>query len=251
MNLEHLQRAFGDALLGRDSPIAEAIVDDTPGYAVRLHVYRNHFLVSMQEALLATYPRCCQFLEKDLFRELTRSYVQRHPPQECCMVNYGQGFADYVGEIAGLENGVIAADLARLEWEMERCSLAPPVRAFPFERLGEVDPEDYDALILRPADSLRIWSAACAVDVLFDALVNEQLPPPGPPEPLEPINLLAVHRAQGVAVSRATPGELALLTLCFEEKPLAAYPEGLGETVLVELTSLLGRGLIEDFSLRR
>lgn len=248
MKLAQLQQAFGDMLLGQAASISEAIVDGQPGQMARLHVYRNHFLVSLQEAIHATYPRCRQFLGDAVFRELARSFVLRYPPQDCCMVNYGAGFADYLADVSGLENATITADLARLEWQMERSSLQAQVTTFPFERLGTVNPDDYEALVLRPAASLRMWEASCAVDVLFDALVDEQTPLMIDPER---ICLVALHRDQGVALSRLTPTERSILTLCFEEQPLAAYSGGLDEAVMAELAAMLGRGLIEDFSLRR
>lgn len=248
MRLAQLQRAFGDMLLGQEASIAEAIVDGRPGYRARLQVYRNHFLVSLQDAIYATYPRCCLFLGDGRFRALARSFVLQHPPQDSCMVNYGGRFSDYLASVPDLEDAEIVADLARLEWQMERCSLLPQVTAFPFEQLGAVDPDDYEALVLRPAASLRMWEAGFAVDSLYDALVSEQSPLP---VESEWICLVALHREQGVALSRVTPTEWSLLTLCLEERPLAAYSGGLDEVVMAELAAMLGRGLIEDFSLRR
>ena len=248
MNLGTLQQAFGDMLLGQPSAIADAIFDNGPGRSARLSVYRNHFLISLQEALCATYPQCRRLLGDTLFYELTRRYVTEHPPLESCVANYGEGFADFLGATEELDGHPMVAELAVLEWSLERSSLLPPAKPFPFSRLETIDPEDYEDLVLLPAASLRFWAAGCAADRLFDALVEEQSIPTLSPETLY---LAVIHREQGVALSRLSPVAMELLALCRDERPLADLPGGLQDTALTELADLLGRGLIEDFSLGR
>ncbi|WP_097461112.1 HvfC/BufC family peptide modification chaperone [Mangrovitalea sediminis] len=248
MNLGTLQQAFGDMLLGQPSAIADAIFDNRPCQSARLSVYRNHFLTSLQEALCATYPQCRRLLGDPLFYKLTRRYVTEHPPLESCVVNYGDGFPDFLGASEELEDHPAAEELAVLEWLVERSSLLPPAKPFPFSRLEAVDPEAYEHLVLLPAASLRFWTAGYAVDQLFDALVEAQPIPTLSPETLY---LAVIHREQGIALSRLSPVAMDLLALCRDERPLADLPGGLQDTVLTELADLLGRGLIEDFSLGR
>jgi len=64
----------------------------------RLRVYRNGFLRACIEALRANYPSVERLVGEERFTALARSWVQAHPPGAASLVEYGDGFAQYMDD---------------------------------------------------------------------------------------------------------------------------------------------------------
>ena len=66
--LRDLQRAMGQTVLARDEgSIVSAILGDGLVPAQRLSIYRNHYNISLTEALKATFPVTSRLLDPRFF----------------------------------------------------------------------------------------------------------------------------------------------------------------------------------------
>ena len=73
----------------------------------RLRVYRNGFLRACIEALRANYPSVDRLVGEERFPALARPWVEAHPPRAATLVEYGEGFAQYIDD---------TRDTHRLDW---------------------------------------------------------------------------------------------------------------------------------------
>jgi hypothetical protein len=146
MSLSTLQRAFQAHILTGDNAIVE-LVD--PAMRRGLRVYHYAYRASLRETLRDTFQKTVLWLGDEVFDEAANMYVAQTPSTSWTMADYGAGFADAlaisfgadpeVGEIAWLDwslrhafaagalAGPDAAQLAAVDWESVRLTLAPHV----------------------------------------------------------------------------------------------------------------------------
>lgn len=108
--------SFAAALLNPDQPCPQGWVawnGSDPTH--RLGVYRNNVVVSLVDALAATFPVTQQLVGEDFFRAMAREFVGRHPPQSKIMTWLGLPFADFVATFSPAASVPYLADVARLE----------------------------------------------------------------------------------------------------------------------------------------
>ena len=147
--LPELQRRVAGAVLTGDLAAAAAAVcgDGLPPEA-RLRVYRNHFLITLAEALGATFPATARLLGGDGFGHLARRFVDAHPPAQPCLAEYGRELPAFLGRQPDLADVPFAADLARLEWAMNTAREASDACALSAIHLARLSPDRVRAAAL-------------------------------------------------------------------------------------------------------
>ncbi|BDT69612.1 hypothetical protein os1_38030 [Comamonadaceae bacterium OS-1] len=139
--------------------------------AARFAIYRNNVVVSLIDALAATFPAVQELVGVDFFRAMARLYVQAHPPRTRVMAWYGADFAEYV-EGFGLAASVpYLADVARLEMGRVRAYHAADMAAVTPEALQAAlaDPQQLAQLRLDLHPSLYVVASCFAVCSLWAA----------------------------------------------------------------------------------
>lgn len=139
--------AFAAALMRAGLPVPEDVTgpDGLPA-PKRFSVYRNNVIVSLTEALMATYPALVRLLGEEYFRALARLYVSAEPPSSPVLLTYGEGLASFIAGFPPLEGYPYLPDVARLEWAWleayhaaDHAPLDPAALALlPPERLGSL-----------------------------------------------------------------------------------------------------------------
>lgn len=125
-SLRELQRDLGRALLGRgDDPGAAAVADDGLTASARLGIYRHHVFSTLTAALQATFPVVCRLVDERFFAYAADRYIRREPPSGPCLFEYGATFAEFLAGFAPCRALPYLADVARLEWAMNRALHAP------------------------------------------------------------------------------------------------------------------------------
>lgn len=81
----------------------------------RLAVHRNNIVVSLIEALSATFPVTRQFVGDDFFHAMARTFVHRQPPTSPIMAFYGEALPDFIASFVPAQALPCLPDLARLE----------------------------------------------------------------------------------------------------------------------------------------
>ena len=109
----------------------------------RLQIYRNHAILTLTEALKATFPVVCRLVDERFFCYAAYEYIGESLPSRPCLFEYGKSFPDFLASFPACRELVYLADVARLEWAI---NLALHAEA------GDVA----DRSLLRSADSLLV-----------------------------------------------------------------------------------------------
>lgn len=130
--LARFQHAFLRALLSdAPAPIGDATIAGLcgqPGFAV----YRNTAIKGCIDALQANYPSVARLVGDEWFRAAAALYVRHAPPTQPCLVDYGEGFADFLAgfpPVAALPYLPDVAWLDRLWTSVHLAADEPPLDA--------------------------------------------------------------------------------------------------------------------------
>lgn len=168
--LSDLQARFTSAMLtGDERSVAPFVRDDMPGAARRLRIYRNHYKVTLSDALAATFPVVHQLVGETCFRSLAGGFIGQHPPSEPCLFAYGAKFAEYLGRHTALAGHRYVADVAKLEWAMNEAAHAPHERPIPPGTLRGLTPHQVPQLTFVFHPSCRIVTSRFPVHDIWRA----------------------------------------------------------------------------------
>lgn len=81
----------------------------------RFAVHRNNVVVSLVDALAATFPVSQALVGEEFFRAMARERVQADPPRSPVLIEYAQEFPDFVAGFAPAAGVPYLADVARIE----------------------------------------------------------------------------------------------------------------------------------------
>ncbi|KHT61794.1 hypothetical protein RJ45_21005 [Photobacterium gaetbulicola] len=237
-SLHQLQQEFAEALHYRPSSASEKITESTFGPEQLIQVYRNNFIISLSEVLAATYPCCQAVVGEECFAQLARQHVLNQPLGEGNVTDYGDGFSNTINSQPTLvEAAPYLADLARLEWLVDRASQHVPVSTnFPFEQLARITEDNLAQLVMEVAEPAYSFDAPYPVASLWQMITQGQIEQI---DLTQPESAIIQHRPQGMQVLATTPSATALLRLCQRGRPLEEADEAmlaiLGELIQQQL----------------
>lgn len=168
--LPEIQTAFAEALVDRktEAMTAEAVADH-PGARERLRIYRNHFTLTLIEALKSTFPVIHRLVGNDFFAAAARAFILEMPPASPCLFEYGREFPDHIAALPASAPLVYLRDVGRLEWAINVTYHAPdgpfieaPVfERMPIQRILDIGFSFHPScrLIASPFPIDRIWQA--------------------------------------------------------------------------------------------
>lgn len=115
-SLAETQRAFARALGDPDLPVPEGVTGLRATEARRrFAIYRNNVVVSLIDALADSFPVTAALVGKEFFRAMSRAYVRTDKPSSPILIQYGEGFPDFIGSFAPANSVPYLADVARVE----------------------------------------------------------------------------------------------------------------------------------------
>ncbi|CAN5283255.1 DNA-binding domain-containing protein [soil metagenome] len=209
--LQHksFQTSFAASILDANAVIPAVVVGgtDTNG---RFGVYRNNVVKSLCDALSDTFPVVRQIVGDEFFAAMAREFVLAQPPTSPVLLEYGEGFADFLSLFPPVDTLPYLADVARIEraW-LDVYHAAEPDGAARFA-MDTVDLETmpHMALCLHPAlrlvrcrnTAFGIWHAHAAEDGLHDLSWGQ-----------EPQDLLIIRPQQIVEVHILLPGDVMFI----------------------------------------
>ena len=166
------QTAFARALL-RPEPACPAGLHTWNGSdpALRFRVYRNNLVVSLIDALAATFPVAQALVGEEFFRAMARLFVQAHPPRSRVMAWYGADLPDFIAGFEPAASLPYLADVARLEMARVRAYHAADAEPLPPQALQAAlaDPQQLPELRLRLHPSLQLLASPFAICGLWAA----------------------------------------------------------------------------------
>ncbi|MEO5756137.1 MAG: DNA-binding domain-containing protein [Mesorhizobium sp.] len=249
---------FSSAILDPARPVPDGVVgpDGLPS-ARRFAVYRNNVVVGLIDTLAAAYPVVERLVGAPFFKAMAAAYAVRHPPRSPIMLDYGDGFADFIATFPPASPVPYLADVARIEraW-VEAYHEREAVPATP-QQLATIPPERFGDAVLVLHPTIRLLSSP------FPAVTIWQMNSAGAnPDPVDRTdgseNALIVRCAAEVEVRRLAPDSLFFVgALQQGATPSDAAKQALRVNprfdLLDNLVAVIGLGLVIgwDFDGRR
>ncbi|MGQ0664124.1 MAG: HvfC/BufC N-terminal domain-containing protein [Pseudomonadota bacterium] len=247
--LRELQSSFRAAMHGDDPvAIAAAVVVDRLAPARRLQIYRNHYDLTLGEALAATFPVVRRLVGESFFGFAARQFTAAEPPCGPCLFEYGAGFPDFLAELPACRSLPYLPDVARLEWAINLAYHASDVPALGPGDLSEVAPAQMPdlAFVLHP--SCRLLESRYPVDRIWR--VNQPDADPAVQVDLAESGVRLFVRRRGLDVEWRTldAAEYAFLHRLGAGRSVQQAFEAATATGPLDLTSTLA-GLVADGAL--
>ncbi len=107
----------------------------------RFDVYRNNMMVSLIEALEASFPVVQRLVGTDFFKAAAKTYIRREPPRSPVLLLYGESFGAFLDGFPPAAGVPYLGDVARLEWARVNAYHAADAEPLGIDRLAAI-PED-------------------------------------------------------------------------------------------------------------
>lgn len=250
LTLLETQRAMRASLIDHnDGAVAAMLAENVP--ADRLNIYRNTFVTGVTKALRLSYPVVHRLVGTDFFEGAADIFIMRHPPRAAHLNEYGAAFSDFLRDFRPAASLAYLADVARLEWAVNRAIHAVDIEPLALARLEALPLEDRGRICFVPHPSISLVLADCPVDVIWQGVLS------GDDAALAavdlgagPVHLLVERGPTGVEVSRLRADDWYLAAALCEHRPLAdvfAQTDGIGAEA--QLAAHLVAGRFIDFRL--
>lgn len=89
-------------------------------------IYRRNLVFGLISAMKETYVFSRVLLGEKNFNFFCREYIYQYPSHDTDLIQYGQSFGEFLNGRVELESLAFIADVARLEWALERVFYAAP-----------------------------------------------------------------------------------------------------------------------------
>ena len=158
--------------------------------ARRFAVYRNNVHVGLVGALEKAFPVVRQLVGEAFFQIMARAYVAAEKPASPVMLEYGDGFANFVAGFAPAGRLPYLADVARLEVALTQAYHAAEADALDRAGLAGLDPSRLDAMTLALHPAVRLVRSAYPIGTIWSH--HQQ----------QPVRPVEHWRAEAVLVTR-------------------------------------------------
>lgn len=248
--LRELQCAIGRAVLGKDeASLVDVILGDGLDPAQRVGIYRNHYLISLTEALKEIYPVVCRLVDERFFGFAAFAFIEQAPPRQPCLFEYGEGFAAFLAGFGPCQSLPYLPDVARFEWAIHAALHVPAEKPVDKAAFAQIPAADFARLIFRFQPSLGLVASDWPVDRIWQANRPEKLEADGVDLDQGGCRLEIRQRGDSVVFRRLEAEDFDFRKALNEGWPLEAVAASILERnrlfdLTMALRRLLGEGLV-------
>ncbi|MFC1237718.1 DNA-binding domain-containing protein [Vibrio sp. F74] len=144
----------------------------------RIQIYRNNFIISLNEVLCSTYPIVLSLVGQECFDGLARKHILSCPLQEGNVAGYGVDFSETIKSVEQVIAAVpYLADIATLEWAIDDSNQtynqpAPTPNLYAFDKLQTFNAEQQADICLFLNPALSLIKSNYAVFSIRNAIKN-------------------------------------------------------------------------------
>jgi hypothetical protein len=139
----------------------------------RLDVYRDMYLLRMEEALSIDYPSLKHVLGDDEFMRLVARYVEVYPSRTYTLNRLGDHLTEFIATLDDLPKKDFCYELARLEYALTYVFDAPETPSLTPEAVRAVPPEAWETARLKPVEAFRLLECKYPVSWYVGAVDEE------------------------------------------------------------------------------
>jgi hypothetical protein len=172
--LRELQRAFGNALLTASGPQALSELAAMLGVEQPLlAIYRNTAVGTLSHALSLSFPAVQQIVGEDFFEGAAQQFIATHPPTGACLDAYGHDLPSFLAQFPPAASLSYLADVARLEWAVNRALHAPDAAPLALGVLAALDAARMPLVSFVPHPAVTVMRVETPADAIWRAVLAE------------------------------------------------------------------------------
>jgi hypothetical protein len=175
--LKQLQDHFAQALIssGEQPELHDLIQDSHFAADQLLQIYRNNFVLSLTEALEATFPVLKEMVGEEFFAQLAKAFIRQIPLEHASIATFGEQLPEFMTDLEQLTEMRYLVDLARFEWLYSwHINRMPQADVFPYESLAELTYQDYENLAFQLNPDMSLFQSQWAIIELFQRIKQWQ-----------------------------------------------------------------------------
>ncbi|OPX55355.1 Putative DNA-binding domain-containing protein [Oceanospirillum multiglobuliferum] len=187
-DLAQIQQNFAQALTesGTAPQLTQQIEAGVFSAEQKLQIYRNNFIMSLTDALQATYPVLAVMVGDIYFAQLAKAFIRQIPVQQPCISHFGDQLPQFMRGLESLEEHPYLPDLAQLEWYYScQINRMPIMSQFPFTDFSKLDSTAQEHVVFTLNPSLVLFQSEWAVIELFQRIKRHLTEPEHATDPLQ------------------------------------------------------------------
>jgi hypothetical protein len=197
--LLELQRSMRQQLLTQESPGLDPRHDEV------LAIYRNTVLSTLVNALRLSFPAVQRLVGADFFEAAAREFIRGNAPVSACLNDYGDQFAGFLARFPPAATLSYLADVAQLEWAVNRALHAPDVGKLDLSRLASLGEAALPHVSFTAHPSLSLLRLGSPADAIWRAVLDQDSEAMARVDlKTGPVLLFVERDAGGVQVRRVT-----------------------------------------------
>ena len=170
---EAISSERAQAAIPADSARGVVLASKTLSGLERLDIYREMYLLRMEEALAIDYPALKRFLGADEFMRLVARYVDVHPSRSYTLNRLGDHLPEFIRTIDKIRKKEFCVDLARLEYALTQVFDAPETPSLTAEAVRAVSAEAWETARLKPIEAVQLLEFDYPVSAYLGAVDGE------------------------------------------------------------------------------
>jgi Putative DNA-binding domain len=174
------QRALRRELFGSTGvshgPLGGWCAGDAAGAALLLGVYRNTCVSVLLQALRLSFPAVWRLVGEDFFAAGARAYLDRELPTGACLNDFGASFPRFIGDYAPAASLSYLADVAALEWAVNRALHADERVPLDPARLVGLDASALPRVAFHAHPALSLLALQTPADAIWRAVIDQDEP---------------------------------------------------------------------------
>lgn len=238
------QRAMGEAVMAGGLP-GPLLVAGGATAGDRLGIYRGTYLATLTKGLRLAFPAVERLVGKEFFEGAAPFFIDATPPASACLDDYGEGFADFLAGFEAAKDLPYLADVARLEWAVNRALHAEDAKPLDLAALAE----EQGNLRFQPHPSLSLLHVGYPVDRIWRAVLEDDDAALGVIDLSDgPAHLLVERDASGIGVRRLDESAWRFLADLCRGETLEAAVDSAGVEAGAWLGEHLAAGRLVGFA---
>ena len=141
-----------------------------------INIYRSNFIISLRELLENLFPITQALVGNEYFTQTSRQFINDCPLKEPHLNYYGSNFVYFLKGLKALEHMPFVAQMAQLEWHLDRISHIYHQPNFDFDGLTQISEDQYMNIHFKLAETCHLQASSINLIALHKDLSAGQDP---------------------------------------------------------------------------